>query len=283
MNRTEPINERTYFDSATGTFLFLPEIIQFGTDREMPTDTMPVTVNWEVKNATTVTINGEGVTHLGIRSFTTTNVLIVELSASNDLGITVKRALKISALRNAPTIEFFTIDKDFVVVGMEVTLSWRIAGAAKIEIDNGVGDVTGRNSIGSQIRISGVFNITAYNHFGDKMTKSASVIVFPIPVIENFVFPVPKFVLKPISSKQLNFNSVISISCNLQYYQSPKLKLIEFETKTLLNRRQPINFLLFEGNKFIISESNHKSIIFIIKSLWKKIFKDKIAESLQQN
>jgi hypothetical protein len=281
MNRLTPLTEETYFDSDTGTFVDMPLIVTFGADRQVLVNEQPAVVTWEVKDAMTVTLNGEAVALTGSRSFYTDRVMEIVLIAVNRIEKPVRRALTIRAERALPVIEFFTANKEFVVQGMPVSLSWNVGGAARVEIDNGIGTVTGRNSIDVTIGQSGVFNLTAYNHFGDKSFASTSVTVFPIPLIRGVFCGTPGFKIKPISIKQLCFTAALIVSGNIAPYAPPLIKPVSFEKKLVLNR-MPVDFVLFHGNKQSFSFNNHNNIITHIKLLWKRLFTDEMLEKLKR-
>lgn len=282
MNSSIAIDEQTYFDGVSGTFFFLPEIINYSVDKDILTDLGPATVTWEVKDATNVTINNEIVANSGHKSFFTTDVLDIVLIAVNQVRVPVKRTLTISAKRIAPIIEFFNADSNFVIKGMAVKLSWNVIGASRIEIDNSIGAVTGKKEIAALIGTTGVFNLTAFNHFGDKAFATISVSVFPIPIIEGVFCGTPLFSIKPINIQKLCFTSFVNVSGNVSNYKPKVIRLVEFE-KNILQNRLPVNFVLFQGNKFVFSMANHKNIISIIKLLWKKIFKERIVQNSQQS
>jgi hypothetical protein len=281
MNRLIPLTEETYFDPGTGTFVNMPQIVTFRADRQVLVNEQPAVVTWEVKEAIAVTLNGEAVALSGSRSFYTDRVMEIVLIAVNRIEKPVRRALTIKAERALPVIEFFTVDKEFVVQGMPVSLSWNVVGAARVEIDNRIGTVTGRNSINVIIGQSGVFNLTAYNHFGDKSFASTSVTVFPILLIQGVFCGTPRFEIKPIAIKQLCFTAVLNVSGNIAPYTPPLIKPVLFE-KNLMVSKMPVDFVLFHGNKQSFSFNNHNNIITHIKLLWKRLFTAEMMEKLKR-
>jgi hypothetical protein len=282
MNRLEQLSEDVYFDSSRGTFINRPQIIVFRPSKDVLTDSQPAIVTWEVEGADTITLNDEIVSASGSKPFYTDCILNICLTAEK-LGIPpLKQGFTIRAERALPVIEFFTVNTDFVVKGMPVSLSWNITGAARVEIDNGIGSVTGRNSIDIIIGQSGVFNLIAYNHFGDKSFASTSVTVFPTPLIQGVFCATPGIIIKPIEIKQLCFTSAVIVSGNIAPYAPPLTKPVSFEKKLILNKIL-VDFALFHGNKHSFSFNNHNNIITHIKLLWKRLFRAGTMENLPQN
>jgi len=94
----------------------------------------------------------------------------------------LKRALFLFALcaacGGAPSIHSFTVDRDRILRGDSVTLSWNVDGAAKIEIDPQPGAVTGSSAtVSPQTTTSYVLHAT--NSHGSSASQPLSVNVVP--------------------------------------------------------------------------------------------------------
>lgn len=116
----------------------------------------------------------------------------------------------LGALMQPPTIKNFIADKHIVIGGVPVVLKWQIDKAHTVTIDNGIGDVTGKNEIKVRPDKNITYTIRAIGHFGE-VSKSIDITIFPTPLIESLKVPSPDF------SSQININP-ISIS-------SPKINV----------------------------------------------------------
>ena len=135
-----------------------------------------------------------------------------------------------------PLIKDFSSDRKVVIGGVPITLRWQVERAHTITIDNEVGDVTGK----SEIRITPVKNTTfkfkAIGHFGEA-EKSIDITIFPTPVIETLVIPMPEFesnikienfvLSKPVVDVRINFHSTISFNTP----EFKKVNLPSFKTQ----------------------------------------------------
>lgn len=82
----------------------------------------------------------------------------------------------------APTISSFTASATTITVGDATTLMWNVTGMTdSLTIDNGVGDVTGQNSVSVSPIDTTVYTLTATNDAGDT-TAELTIIVEPIPL-----------------------------------------------------------------------------------------------------
>lgn len=86
-----------------------------------------------------------------------------------------------------PSINFFTADPSEVNPGDSVTLSWSTTYAESLNIDQGIGDVTGMGSTSITVLASTVYSLIAMNSSGSA-TSTVSVALLPPPLaITNFV------------------------------------------------------------------------------------------------
>lgn len=91
------------------------------------------TIEWEVRDASTVTINDATVPLSGTQAIDTTTDQSYVLTASNDKG-TVSQSKGILLVR-PPQIQSFTADQTDVCAGCEVTFTWNVQRAERITLD----------------------------------------------------------------------------------------------------------------------------------------------------
>lgn len=136
-----------------------------------------------------------------------------------------------------PTIIHFSVDKDFVISGQKVCLSWEIKNAFEIIINNGIGKVNNaKGLIGIFPSQNTSFKIQARG-IGGEVEQEIFVKVFPTPIIESLKIPMPDFTSRfSLSSVVLNPPS-INVSINLP---DLNLNIPEFVTPNIpLNRIKP--------------------------------------------
>jgi serine/threonine protein kinase len=136
-----------------------------------------------------------------------------------------------------PTIIHFSVDKDVIISGQKVYLSWEIKNAFEIIINNGIGKV---NNANDQIEIfpsqNTNFKIQAKG-IGGKVEQEIFVKVFPTPIIESLKIPMPDFTSRfSLSSVVLNPPN-INVSINLPDFN---FNIPEYVTPNIpLNRIKP--------------------------------------------
>lgn len=241
MNSSFRVGENTVFNPETGEFGYLPEILLFSTDKTILNDETPATINWTVSNATVIKLNNEIVEATGTKTFFATDLLEIELLASNDVGEADPQKLIIDIERTPPTISSFSINEDIAIVGSPITLSWNVENAHSIEINNGVGDVTNKTSkevISTEN--SGIYKLIAKNYFGITSEKETSITVFPTPLIKSLIIPTPniekeinlsinfpKFPAIELGINQIN--SSLNIDLNNNIVESTQIPFVELQ------------------------------------------------------
>ncbi len=90
-----------------------------------------------------------------------------------------------------PEVQYFTVSPATTMPGLEVSLKWLVDRAIKVEIDNGVGDVTTAKEITLKPVGSTRYTLKATGHFGIR-EASAEVGVFPTPIIQSLIVPAPE-------------------------------------------------------------------------------------------
>lgn len=118
-----------------------------------------------------------------------------------------------------PKIVYFKTDRENIISGVEVTLSWKVEGADEILINEGIGIVKESDSITVKPNSERNYKISATNKFGTD-EQQIHISIFPTPVIETLKIPMPEFTsrvnLNPIQISSpkidvsINFDSLIS-------------------------------------------------------------------------
>ncbi|UCH51418.1 MAG: hypothetical protein JSV54_01210, partial [Chloroflexota bacterium] len=145
------------------------------------------TLNWNVSNATSVTIDP------GVGTFTSSGSTIVFpaatttyiLTATNSAGSTTATAQVIvsgvpSPTIGIPVINYFTANPPVISSGGSTTLSWDVSDATSVTIDQGVGavDAVGTTTVSPPADI--YYTLTATNDYGWR-TQAVPVIVTGAP------------------------------------------------------------------------------------------------------
>ncbi len=161
-----------------------PVINSFTANRTTVTTSAPVTLNWSVDGATTLTldpgnINVTGQTSRVVNPATTTTYT---LTASNVAG-SVQLPLTIT-VGPPPVISSFTTSDANPLYGAQVTLAWSASNFDTLSIDQGLGAVFGASgSVTVAPLVTTTYTFTATNGFG---SVTASVVVNqPTPIGVN--------------------------------------------------------------------------------------------------
>ncbi len=151
------------------------------------------TLLWNVDGASTLSINdGAGssvdVTGTTQRDFSLPLSKTFTLSASNMLGTTTATAtVDVAIPESPPAVMSFTADRTLVPAGGgAVRLSWVQSGASQLTINNGVGNVWGRDFVDVQVEAQTTFALTATNVRGSSQSTVQINVQDAIPVISSF-------------------------------------------------------------------------------------------------
>lgn len=99
----------------------------------------------------------------------------------------------IKGLMLPPSISKFEADNTVIIDGIPVLLSWEIDSKAHtVTIDNGVGDVTGKNEVRIRPDKNTTYTLKVIGHFGET-DKTLDISVFPTPIIKTISIPTPIF------------------------------------------------------------------------------------------
>ncbi|CAM2008168.1 hypothetical protein [Acanthopleuribacter pedis] len=145
------------------------------------------TLSWSVRNAATVTIDNNigTVSSTGSRAVAPSNNTTYTLIASNGGGsVSATVTIAVTTAR-IPVVSSFTVSPTEIVQGDNATLSWNVESAETIDIDQGIGRVSGQGSATVSPDADTVFTLLAQNEFGS-VTATASLRVVTAPVISSF-------------------------------------------------------------------------------------------------
>jgi serine/threonine protein kinase len=118
---------------------------------------------------------------------------------------------------NPPEIVRFSADKNVILSGQRIELSWEITNAHEVAINNGIGKVNCKDKKDIVLLQSTIYILTAKNSFG--ITEKETVIrLFPTPIIESLKVPMPDFATR-FSLSSVNIASPnINVSINLSNF-----------------------------------------------------------------
>ena len=91
-----------------------------------------------------------------------------------------------------PKIKYFKVNPDVALNSMPVTLSWKTQNAKKVEINNGIGEVVAEGKKVALYKENTLYTIIAVGELSI-VTKNVIVRVFPTPIIESLLVPMPDF------------------------------------------------------------------------------------------
>ena len=162
-------------------FTASPETVQSGE---------PVTVVWEVQNATEVEISGIGKVDAtsGTSTITLAETTTLTLIARNPKR-DVSQSLVVTVLTPQPRIRQFTATPRRVAMGETVTLAWETEDADQVNI-TGIGSVAPNGTATVTVNEATTYVLTAANDYGEVSTSVAVSITEPrveAPQIIRFV------------------------------------------------------------------------------------------------
>lgn len=143
-------------------------------------------------------------------------LLVVLFTAGCDLtGLTV------TTTTESPVISSFGADLPSIAAGESSTLSWNVAGATKVSIDQGIGNValTGTRAVAPSTTT--VYTLTATNSSGVSATATAQVMVSgasspptpaALPVVNSFTANPPSITAGATATLSWNVSNAISVA-----------------------------------------------------------------------
>ncbi len=166
-----------------------PTVEWFESDRNLRTDGRPIQLRWKVLDAATVEIdNGVG----SVQGEATCEVsprleTVFTLTATTWFGIIKTAQLTVKVLASPPNIWAFKADKKVLTKKEFVRLTWDIENAESISIDQGIGDVTGRDYVDVVTQATTEYTLTATSYFNVTQTARTTIQVLQLaPRIFSF-------------------------------------------------------------------------------------------------
>jgi hypothetical protein len=151
------------------------------------------TLAWSITGATSISIdNGvgdvTGKTSVDVTPSTTTTYQVKAQGADAATFSTAKVTVTVTAAVPAPVISAFTANPPAISAGGTSTLSWTVANATSLQIDNGVGDVTGTSSTTVTPTATTTYTLKAVGA-GGQVTATATVSLVAAGLTLNYTNP----------------------------------------------------------------------------------------------
>ncbi len=207
-------------------------IVSLSTDKVLVEKGETITLSWSVKNAMSVIIDCIGpVDANGKHEMIISNSKEINLSAINPFKQKAK-TLFIEVVRD-PEI-FFQARNSSIVKGIVTELTWNVKFADNVSIEPGIGKVTNIGTKSIMPTENTVYTLTA-SGVKTKMSKSVSVVVYPIPELRLLTIPVPSMIRFEATLDQRNFQ----IPGMLNLTEVCKLSEISLPTLVQVNSKFP--------------------------------------------
>ncbi len=164
----------------------LPAIVSFKAEPAQVTKGEPVTLSWQVQNATKLLLSPIGELDPLLTSVRDTPAVTTTytLVAINTAGRKVEKKLTVKVRDpNALEVLEFRAEPSVITAGGSVTLRWRVQAASRVIIDNGVGEVPPQGETAVSPTQDTTYTLTATNDAGDVVTKSVKVTVTATPPV----------------------------------------------------------------------------------------------------
>lgn len=173
---------------------------------------------------------------------------------------------------NPPIITLFTSDKDVLIQGSEINLSWEVENALKVSINNGVNEVEKSGSITLKPQDNFEYILKAIG-FNETVVKKLEIKVFPTPIIKSIQVPIPIF------------EKTTNLEVNLPELPHIELGITNFTNNLNLNFDSSINSS-FEKIKFNTLDKNFSSLNekkVGLKQIFQAISNNKIISKIFNN
>jgi|GEM_PF-3417245 hypothetical protein len=135
-----------------------------------------------------------------------------------------------------PIITLFTSDKEVLINGSEISLSWEVENALKVSINNGVNEVEHSGCITLKPQDNFEYILTAIG-FNETVVKKLEIKVFPTPIIKSIQVPIPIF------------EKTTNLEVNIPEFPHIELGINNFSNSLNVNFNKSINSS-FEEIKF---------------------------------
>ncbi|MEM9987420.1 MAG: hypothetical protein AAF804_20190, partial [Bacteroidota bacterium] len=163
----------------------LPEIIQLKSELVKRGSRNHIKVSWKVSNSKEISLNSQ-YRHLAAEGEVVIDpkdegLYTIELNAYQGSG---QATSQVQVALRLPSISAFQADDAQISLDYPTIFSWNVQDAEYLEIDRGVGEVTGLSFFEKQLREPGKYVLTASNSLG---TVQAEVkLSLPLPQLHNF-------------------------------------------------------------------------------------------------
>lgn len=163
-----------------------PAILSFKAEPAQVNKGEPVTLSWQVQNATKLLLSPIGELDPLLTSVRDTPAITTTytLVAINTAGRKVEKKITVKVRDpNALEVLEFTANPAVIAAGGSVTLRWRVQAASRVVIDNGVGEVPPQGETPVSPMQDTVYTLTATNDAGEVVTRSVKVTVTATPPV----------------------------------------------------------------------------------------------------
>jgi hypothetical protein len=145
-----------------------------------------------------------------------------------------------------PVITAFTSDKEALIQGSKISLSWEVENALKVSINNGINEVDHSGSVILKPQDNFEYVLTAIG-FNETVIKKLEIKVFPTPIIKSIQVPIPLF------------EKTTNITVNLPDFPNIELGINNFSNNLNVNFNNSINSS-FEEIKFNTLDEKFSSL-----------------------
>lgn len=177
----------TLFNNFSGelpppTSLLAPEIVSFSAEESAITSGESTQLNWQINGTveSLVIDNGVGeVTGLTSIEVAPSSTTTYEMTATNSAGSTTAEVtITVDQPLEPPQIESFSASPAEINSGQTALLEWQVTGYDSLEINQGIGDVSGETEYQVSPDESTTYTLTAVNAAGE---SSSSVTITVVP------------------------------------------------------------------------------------------------------
>jgi hypothetical protein len=174
------------------------EIISFSADRNRVDDTHPVRLTWTTAGPGKLELVGIG----DVTGRMSYEVVVrldreFELRLTPPLGTPVSRRVTVMVDRTPPVIDSFTSNNSLLDRSPLAMLQWRVRGAERVELDQGLGNMTRVDRCDVSVRKDTTFTLRAISSFGAVATASVTIKVSKIAPKIHFLKAEPEELAGP--------------------------------------------------------------------------------------
>jgi hypothetical protein len=171
-----------------------------------------------------------------------------------------------------PVITTFTSDKELLIQGSEISLTWKVENASKVSINNNVNDGNHSGTVILKPQNHAEYVLTAIG-FNETVVKKLEIKVFPTPIIKSIQVPIPFF------------EKTTNIEINLPEFPHIELGITHFSNNLNVNFNnsisssfEEIKFNKLDENSFSLNKKRGR-----LKRVFQAINNSKIISKLFNN